>query len=205
MSNWNDFNDADQQSSHELIPRGTLAKVRMTLKPGGFDDPSQGWTGGWATQNEDTSAVYLSCEFVVLEGKFAKRKLWSLIGLFSPKGPTWGQMGRSFIRALLNSARHVMPLDQSPQALAARRIDTIDALDGIAFIARIETEKDVHGLPKNIIRTAVEPGHPQYAALMAAATSAPAFVAPPVATPARQAASRATAGIAHMAKPGWAQ
>ena len=46
MTAWNDFNDAEQQQSFDLIPKGTLARVRMTLKPGGFDDPAQGWTGG---------------------------------------------------------------------------------------------------------------------------------------------------------------
>ena len=37
---WNDFNSA--QSNSNVIPKGTLAKVRLTLRPGGFDDPSQG-------------------------------------------------------------------------------------------------------------------------------------------------------------------
>lgn len=46
MSNWNDFNDAEQQQSFDLIPRNTAAKLRLSIKPGGFDDPSQGWTGG---------------------------------------------------------------------------------------------------------------------------------------------------------------
>ena len=41
---WNDFNDARQNAN--LIPKGTIAKVRLTIRPGGFDDPSQGWTGG---------------------------------------------------------------------------------------------------------------------------------------------------------------
>ncbi len=36
---WNDFNDA--QSNINLIPKGTLAKVRLTIRPGGFDDPAQ--------------------------------------------------------------------------------------------------------------------------------------------------------------------
>jgi hypothetical protein len=48
MGSWNDFNDA--QSNTNLIPKGTLAKVRLTIRPGGFDDPSQGWTGGYATR-----------------------------------------------------------------------------------------------------------------------------------------------------------
>jgi hypothetical protein len=37
MGSWNDFNDA--QSNTNLIPKGTLAKVRLTIRPGGFDDP----------------------------------------------------------------------------------------------------------------------------------------------------------------------
>ena len=61
----NDFNDADTQSGFDLIPKGTLVPVRMTIKPGGFDEPAQGWTGGYATQSFETGAVYLSAEFVV--------------------------------------------------------------------------------------------------------------------------------------------
>ena len=48
--NWNDFNDAEQQQGFDLIPKGTIVPVRMTIKPGGHDDPSQNWTGGYATQ-----------------------------------------------------------------------------------------------------------------------------------------------------------
>ena len=37
-----DFNDAEQQHEYDIIPKGTLAKVRMLIRPGGYDDPSQG-------------------------------------------------------------------------------------------------------------------------------------------------------------------
>ncbi|WP_108485571.1 hypothetical protein [Oceaniglobus ichthyenteri] len=50
MGSWNDFNDA--QSNTNLIAKGTLAKVRLTIRPGGFDDASQGWTGGYANLGE---------------------------------------------------------------------------------------------------------------------------------------------------------
>ena len=120
--NYFDFQDADpQHSGFDLIPKGFIAPMRMTLKPGGYDDPSQGWTGGYATQSFETGSVYLAAEFVITGGEYAKRKLWSNIGLHSPKGPIWGQMGRSFIRAALNSARHLRPQDNSPQAAAAQR------------------------------------------------------------------------------------
>ena len=208
-NNWNDFNDADaQQGGFDLIPKGTIVPVRMTIKPGGFDDPAQGWTGGYATESFDTGAVYLACEFVVTGGPFAKRKLWSNVGLHSRKGPTWGQMGRSFIRAALNSARNVHPQDNSPQAAAARRINSFADLDGIEFIARIDVEKDAKGEDRNVVRLAIEPDHKDYAALMGSVpkgisgggnSGAPAQAAPAFAAPARATQSSAAG------KPSWAQ
>ncbi len=162
---WQDFNDAEQQQGFDLIPKGTLVPVRMTLKPGSYDDPSQGWVGGYASESFETGSVYLAAEFVVTGGEHAKRKLWTNVGLHSPKGPTWAQMGRSFIRAALNSARNIHPQDTSPQAVAARRIQGFHELDGLEFIARIDVERDPKGEDRNVIRLAVEPDHPEYARL----------------------------------------
>jgi len=162
-SSWNDFNDAEaQHSAFDLIPKGVIVPLRMTIKPGGHDDHSQGWTGGYATQSFDTGAIYLACEFVVTDGPFAKRKMWSNVGLYSPKGPTWGQMGRTFIRALLNSARGVQPQDNSRQAAAARRINSFADLDGIEFLARVDVEKDGKGEDRNVVKLAIEPDHKDY-------------------------------------------
>lgn len=163
---WHDFNDAGQQQGFDLIPKGTLVKLRLSLKPGGYDDPGQGWSGGYATQSFETGAIYLAGEFVVLEGPYAKRKLWSNIGLYSPKGPAWGQMGRSLIRGILNSARHVHPQDNSPPAAAARRIQGFQELDGLVFLGRIDIEKDAKGGLRNAVKLAIEPDHKDYAALM---------------------------------------
>lgn len=208
-SSWNDFNDADTQSGFDLIPKGTLVPVRMTIKPGGFDEPAQGWTGGYATQSFETGAVYLAAEFVVTGGDYAKRKLWSNIGLYSAKGPTWGQMGRSFLRAALNSARNVHPQDNSPPAVAARRIAGFHELDGLEFLARVDVEKDAKGGDRNVVKLAVEPDHPDYARLMGVparghgAPSAPtvrAAAAPAHSpAPATAATTRAPTG-----KPAWA-
>ena len=202
-----DYNDADaQQGAFDLIPKGTLVRVRMTIKPGGHDNPAQGWTGGYATESFDTGSVYLACEFVVLEGVFAKRKMWSNIGLQSRKGPTWGQMGRSFIRAALNSARNVHPQDNSPQAAAARRIQGFHELDGIEFLARVDVEKDAKGQDRNVIKVAVEPNHPDYAKLMGVPSKASGggnSGAPAQAAPAYQAPAPQRAPV--TGKPSWAQ
>lgn len=209
-----DFNDAEQQQSFDLIPRGTLARVRMSIKPGGFDDHSQGWTGGWATQSFDSGAIYLACEGVVMEGTFAKRKVWWNIGLHSAKGPTWGNMGRTFLRAALNSARNIHPADNTPAAQAARRIAGFGDLDGLEFAARFDIEKDAKGEDKNTIKSVIEPDHKDYAAIMGvapkgnpggnsgspAAVATPAYAPPAAARPAPAISSSVPSG-----KPAWAQ
>jgi hypothetical protein len=207
MNTWTDFNDAEQQQGFDLIPKGTIVKVRMTIKPGGHDDPAQGWTGGYATQSFETGSIYLACEFVVLEGAYARRKMWSNIGLHSPKGPAWGQMGRSMIRGILNSARNVHPKDNSPQAASARRIQGFHELDGIEFLARVDVEKDSKGQDRNVVKVAVEPDHPDYAKLMGVPhkasgdgnSGAPAQMA----APAYQAPAQQRAPV--TGKPSWAQ
>lgn len=206
-SNYFDFQDADpQQSGFDLIPKATLVPVRMTFKPGGYDDPSQGWDGGYATQSFETGSIYLAAEFVITAGEYAKRKMWSNIGLYSPKGPTWGQMGRSFIRAVLGSARNVHPQDNSPQAAAARRIQGFHELDGIEFLARIDIEKDAKGQDRNVIKVAVEPDHLDYAKWMGVppkTSGGGASGAPAQAAPAYQAPAPQRAPV--TGKPSWAQ
>ena len=214
MSNWNDFNSADEQTTFDVIPKGTLVKVRMTIKPGGYDDPNNGWTGGYATHKPNSGAVYLSCEFVILAGEYAKRKVWSMIGLYSEKNSNnWGNMGRSFIRGILNSARGIQPKDESPNAQSARKINSLADLDGIEFVASIGMGEDQNGADKNEIQLAITPDHKEYATIMGAeaAVSAPtaAAVPPsanyqpsaPVAAPATPAAAPANS----TGKPSWAQ
>ena len=161
-----DFNSSENQSNFDLIPNGTLAKVRMSIKPGGHDDQNQGWIGGYATRNEATGSIYLSCEFVILEGEYAKRKVWGILGLHSNKGPEWGNMGRSFIKAILNSARGFSESDNSPAAQSARKINGIGDLDGIEFVAKITTKKDQNEELRNEIRFAITPDNKDYKAIM---------------------------------------
>ncbi len=171
MSKWNDFNNADEQTTLELIPKGTITKVCMTIKPGGYDDVSQGLSGGWATCSKNTGSIYLKCEFAVLAGQHAKRKVWSLIGLYSPKSDYWGNSGRSFIKAILSSARGIAGNDDSTAAQQARQIADFGELNGIEFVARIDVEKDNQGCLRNIIKVAITPEHKEYAIYKGAATS----------------------------------
>jgi hypothetical protein len=196
MSSWTDFNDAESQS-FDLIPKGTMAKVRLTIRPGGYNDEQQGWTGGYATRNANTGAAYLNCEYTILEDKYARRKVFSLIGLMSPKGPEWANMGRSLVRGILNSAHGISDKDSSPQAQAKRRIRSFADLDGLEFLARIDIGKDTSGEDKNEIRVAVTPDHKDYAAYMGAAAPRPAAQPAPVPT--------ADAARGPGVRPAWAQ
>jgi hypothetical protein len=173
MSAWMDFSDADEQTGGDLIPKNTIVKVHMKVRPGGYDDPAQGWTGGVATQS-DSGAVYLDCEFTVMGGKFNKRKVWSLVGLHSNKGPKWGQMGRSFIRAALESARGIKPDDASDTAMKARRINGLADLDGLEFVAKVDVQAGQDGYDdKNVIQTVIPVTHREYAAAMSGTGVAP--------------------------------
>jgi hypothetical protein len=201
---WSDFNDAEDQRDFALIPPKTLAKVIMSIRPGGFDDPSQGWTGGYAARSDKTGAVYLNAKFTILEGPFAKRVVFGLIGLYSPKGPDWTNMGRSFLRAILNSTRGIHPADQSPQAQTARRIRGFADLDGIEFVARIDVEKDQNGDDKNVVKAAIQPDHKDYAQLMGAVPRVPAPVAG-TGTHVPSGTSVPTAATGVPARPTWAQ
>lgn len=166
---WTDFSDAEEQSSGDIIPHNTLAKVHMKIRPGGYNDESKGWTGGYAKRSDSTGAVMLDAEFTVIGGKYNKRKVWSMIGLHSPKGPKWEQMGRSFIRAALESAHGVKPDDASEKAMKARQISGFADLDGMEFAVKIEVEKAEPGSQygdKNKIQTVIPVTHKDYASLM---------------------------------------
>ena len=198
-----DFNSAAEQSSYDLIPKGTVVRVRMTIKPGGYDDPSQGWTGGYATRSLSTGSVYLNCEFVVLDGPFARRKMWSLIGLYSSKGAEWTNMGRTFIKAILNSARGINPNDSSPAAQNARRISGFADLEGIEFVGKVDWDKDQNGQDKCVIKSAVTPEHKDYAAHMNGAPAGAASA--PASSGSANAYAQATGRAPVPGRPSWAQ
>lgn len=200
---WNDFNDAEEQREFALIPPKTLAKVIMAIRPGGYDDASQGWTGGYATRSDKTGAVYLNAKFTILEGPFAKRVVFGLIGLYSPKGPDWTNMGRSFLRAILNSVRGIHPADQTPQAQTARRIRGFADLDGVELVVRIDVEKDQNGKDKNVVKAAIQPDSKEYAALMGAVSRAPVPTGGFSSTPVAHAAPAAAPAVS--TRPTWAQ
>jgi hypothetical protein len=167
-----DFNSAEQQTSgFAPIPHGTLAKVSLSVKPGGTGPD------GWLTQSRSSEAQYLNTDAVVLKGPQARRRVFTRIGLkgksVNEKGEdTYANRGRSLIRGILESARGVRSDDQSERAGAARTIRSYGDLNGLVFIARIvvETDRDnPNAEPRNAIGAAIGPDRAEYAALMGTA------------------------------------
>jgi len=168
-----DFNSAEEQTEFNLIPKGTIAKVNMSIKPGGYNNPDKGWTGGYATKSQTSEAIYLNCEFTVLEGEYKGRKIWNIIGLYSEKNDNrWGDIGRSFMRSLLNSAKGFSDKDNSDEAQNARKINSFSDLEYIGFVARIDIEQDQDGNYRNVIKCAIDPSHKEYGKAMGPATLA---------------------------------
>ena len=75
-------------------------------------------------------------------------------------------MGRSFIKAILNSARGFSESDNSAAAQSARKINGIGDLDGIEFVAKITTKKDQNEELRNEIRFAITPDNKDYKVVM---------------------------------------
>ena len=166
MSIWKDFNDAKEPMNLGVIPKNTTAKARVSILRGGYIDATQGWTDGCATHSKHTGAVYLQCKFVILAGEYAKRHVWHMIGLHSPKGDTWADMGRTFIKSLLNSAHNIQPNDQSDAAKQARMIQSFADLDGLVAVIKIGVDADNDGGERNTINAVVTPDFKEYSKVM---------------------------------------
>jgi hypothetical protein len=154
MSKCNNFNDAEEQMSYELIPHKTIAKVRLLIKKG--NHVTEEFTDGWATLSKAGTSIYLACEFVVLSGQYEHRKVWGNIGLHSDNSPKFADIGRSMIKAILNSAHGLHPADKSPEAEKMRTIKSFADLHGLACLAEI-TINDKGDQPRNEIKTFITP------------------------------------------------
>jgi hypothetical protein len=149
-----DFNDAKPQRSFELIPAGTIATLRMTVRPGNAGE------GGLLRRSKDGNSEALDCEFTVVDGPYAKQKVWGLLTLVgaTPNHATAAEITRSRLRAILESARGIRPDDTGEAARQARQVGGYQDFDGLRFIGRIGVEPARDNYPaKNILVEAVTP------------------------------------------------
>ena len=149
---------SDPRDLSELIPHNTLASVLMRILPGGVGE------SGLLKRTAKGDAEALSCEFVVVDGPYAKRKFWDT---FLLEGTTPGQQemvltNRGRLKNILESKKG----DTSEQALAKYKAGLKD-FDNIVFIARTgvrkgELKNDGSGdkwPDKNYLAAAIGPEH----------------------------------------------
>ena len=167
-----DFNSADPQMvMGDLIPDGTFAKLRLTIRPGGVDGAVP-MDQGLLKASGSSDAKMLDCEFTVMEGPFAKRKLWQMFtvqgGKLDEKGQSKGwNISKSAFRAMIDSALGLNPEDMNEATKAKRVIQGLKQLDGIAFWGRIMIELASNPQYRDVNRLAnvVTPAEKEYAVL----------------------------------------
>lgn len=203
-----DLNDAAPQMGPmgELIPDGTFAKLRMTIRPGGVNGGSA-LDVGLLKASASSDAKMLDCEFTVVEGPYARRKLWQHYtvsgGKLNKDGMSiaWG-ISKSAFRAMIDSALGLDSKDESADAKAKRRLDGLKHLDGITFVARIMIEPSTSAQyqDQNRIANVVLVSEPQYAVVMRGETPP----ADPIGAKPRKATASAANGAQGSMAPAWA-
>lgn len=133
-----DFNDAESNSSFDLIPTGTVAPMTLTIKPGATGE------GGWESTSDSSQYTWLNCEFTITEGKYANRKFWQNMMVSGPSEQAVN-ITRSTLRGILESARKVKPDDESDDAKAKRKVSNYGDFSGLEFVGKIGIDKQKPG------------------------------------------------------------
>jgi hypothetical protein len=149
-----DFNTAGEQKSFDVIPARTIVELQMTIRPGGAGDD------GWLKRSADGASEGLDCEFVVVDGQYAKRRLWQLYTLrgTTPGHAEAGEISRSALKAMLESARGIRPDDKSEAAQNARKVSSWADFDQLRFVALVGVRPPQGNFPaKNTILEVITP------------------------------------------------
>jgi hypothetical protein len=176
-----DFNDAGEQRSFDVIPDRTIVTLQLTIRPGGAGDDD------WLKRSADKNSEGLNCEFVVVDGEYAKRKLWQLYTLHgtTPGHAEAGEISRRTLRAILESARGIKPSDKSEAAENARKVTSWADFDQIRFVARLGVRPPKDGYAaKNTILEVITPERrewqqPEQISAKTASSATPASPATP--------------------------
>ena len=155
-----DLNNAEP--AFALIPAGTITEAIVSLQPGNYGENKL------FTKSEKTGSIGLKVCFTLTSGSYAKRKIFQLIGFQGSKKDetgkdTWGAMGQTLIRSLVESAKGIYPSDKSVESIEKRKIKLTE-LHNMKCIVKIGIETDKSGKhpDKNKIFTAITPDHSDY-------------------------------------------
>jgi hypothetical protein len=159
--------DPNAQGGSELIPDGTLAWAILTVRP--YNDREI------LTPSKSSDGAYLDVELTILEGPYARRKVWDKIGLEG--SDKWVARGMSSVRHILEVGRQMT--DFSPSNPGYQCPTGLMELNELQCAVKIGIEVGQKGYQdKNSIRQYLSPNptsdtHKTFNKLVAGETSAP--------------------------------
>src|SRR5262245_53361761 len=135
-----DYTDAPPPRDFEVIPANEIVTVSLHLRYGGAGED------GVLKRSKLGDCEMLDIEFTILDGKYKGRKFWQLMVI---AGTTDGHaqaadITRGMLKAIIDSAKGLMPDDISAEARAARTVSLKD-FEGMCFMVKLGIEK---GAPK---------------------------------------------------------
>lgn len=168
-----DFNDAVEQkemSGHGPIPKDSIVLFQMEIRqpPSNKEledldqsDPKRMWITKSGTGNNH----YLDCEFTVLSPSFDGKRVWQKLTQIGTD--TACRISNSFLRAVLEANRGIMPNDASPAAVEARKVSGYQDFNGLKFPGVVGYEKINPGdkFINNNIKRVVTPDKEEFAAM----------------------------------------
>jgi hypothetical protein len=174
--------------STSLIPENTVARAVLSIRPGGAGD------GGWM-KTSAAGGLMIDTEWTIIDGPFAKRKIWKYMSLSEKAAPITMRQ----LRAAIEGHHGLKPEDMSEAAQAKRRV-SLDQLSGIEACILIGIEAGTNGYEaKNTLKAVIAPGEGKYIARGSAPAAAPALASVAAFAPAPAAAAPAAVN-----KPAWA-
>ncbi|MBF0510519.1 MAG: hypothetical protein HQK57_16565 [Deltaproteobacteria bacterium] len=139
----------------DLIPANTMCRCQMAI----------------SADNKTLGTPYVTAEFVVIAGPYTGRKIYQDFVLSGDKDAGRSiNIGRSYLRAILESARGFNPDDKSPEAVTARRVSSLSDFNGLEFAVKIGIDKGKDNYAdKNKITQIITPDHQEYRPTMSPA------------------------------------
>ena len=127
-----DYSDSKPPRDFEVIPAGEVVTVSLHLRYGGAGED------GVLKRSKDGGCEMLDSEFTILDGKFKDRKFWQLMVVdgTTPGHAQAADITRSTLKAILDSAKGLMPDDISAEARAARTVNLKD-FEGMCFMVKL--------------------------------------------------------------------
>jgi hypothetical protein len=165
-----------------LIPNGTIAVLRMNIRPGGYSDKNLRLEAGLGSKAK-SGAIYLRSTVTVVAGPQQDKKFTAPIGIFSEKSDFWSHKGRELIREILNSSQGLSSSDNSRKAVFGRIIDNYSILNSIYFVGVVGIRKSQNGREENNISRVLSGDDEEYKELVTGKKFIPTLKVPPRSEP----------------------